>query len=129
MKLGTAVSMLGIMFIALGASVVLALTTGLYLGIQARVTAEELAEQERAAAEASEFDENTKKVMDELWRMEKVEAVRASRPKRLPTVMTKEEVRLVLDRLTGTHRLMASLPRETGEVRKVDFQNGQLLLL
>ncbi len=67
------------MFIALGASVVLALTTGLYLGIQARVTAEELAEQERAAAEASEFDEDTQRVMDELWKMEKVEAVRNRR--------------------------------------------------
>ena len=67
------------MFIALGASVVLALTTGLYFGIQARVTAEELAEQERAKAEASQFDAETKKVMDELWKMEKVEAARNRR--------------------------------------------------
>ncbi len=67
------------MFIALGASVVLALTTGLYMGIQARVTAEELAEQQRAEAAASEFDKDTQKVMDELWRMEKVEAARNRR--------------------------------------------------
>lgn len=67
------------MFIGLGAIAVLALTAGLYIGIQARVTAEELAEQQRAEAEASDFDEYTKSVMDELWKMEKVEAVRNRR--------------------------------------------------
>lgn len=36
-------------------------------------------------------------------------ALRAKKPKRLPTVLTKEEVRRVLDHLSGTHRLMAQL--------------------
>lgn len=35
--------------------------------------------------------------------------VAAKVPKRLPVVLTRSEVRAVLDRLTGTHRLMASL--------------------
>ena len=35
--------------------------------------------------------------------------IRARKPKRLPVVMTREEVRAVLDRLTGDKRLMASL--------------------
>jgi integron integrase len=40
---------------------------------------------------------------------EPIDAVRAKRPKRLPTVLTKEETRLVLDCLSGTYRLMAQL--------------------
>ncbi len=38
-----------------------------------------------------------------------INAMRAKKPKRLPTVLTKEEVRRVLGQLSGTHRLMASL--------------------
>ncbi len=38
-----------------------------------------------------------------------IDAVRAKRPKRLPTVLTKEEVRRVLDAMSGTHQLMAKL--------------------
>jgi integron integrase len=35
--------------------------------------------------------------------------VRAKRPKRLPTVMTHDEVRRILGKLSGTHRIIASL--------------------
>lgn len=38
-----------------------------------------------------------------------INAVRAKRPKRLPTVLTKEETNLLLDCLSGTYRLMAQL--------------------
>ena len=38
-----------------------------------------------------------------------VDAVRAKRPKRLPTVLTKDEVRKVIWFLPGTHQLMAKL--------------------
>lgn len=38
-----------------------------------------------------------------------IDAVRAKRPKRLPTVMTREEVQRVLAALSGTHQLMAKL--------------------
>ncbi len=38
-----------------------------------------------------------------------MDAVRAKRPKRLPTVLTKEEVRKVIGELSGAHRLMVSL--------------------
>jgi integron integrase len=38
-----------------------------------------------------------------------INAVRARRPKRLPTVLTKEETHLLLDCLSGTYRLMAQL--------------------
>jgi site-specific recombinase XerD len=37
------------------------------------------------------------------------EVVHAQRPRRLPVVMTREEVSRLLSRLTGTRRLMASL--------------------
>jgi integrase len=35
------------------------------------------------------------------------DAVRAKKPKRLPSVLTKEEIHRVLDHLSGTHLLMA----------------------
>lgn len=38
-----------------------------------------------------------------------VDAVRAKKPKRLPTVLTKEEVRRVIGCMSGTHQLMAKL--------------------
>jgi integron integrase len=38
-----------------------------------------------------------------------INAVRAKRPRRLPTVLTKEETNLLLDCLSGTYRLMAQL--------------------
>ena len=40
--------------------------------------------------------------------------VRATRPKRLPVVLTRSEVRLVLDQLNGTYRLLASLMYGSG---------------
>ncbi len=59
-----------------------------------------------------------------------IDAVRAKRPKRLPTVLTREEVRKVLGQLSGTHRLMAQLLYGSGlrlmecvrlRVKDVDF--------
>jgi integrase len=38
-----------------------------------------------------------------------IDALRASKPKRLPTVLTKDEVHRVLSYLSGTHQLMARL--------------------
>ena len=38
-----------------------------------------------------------------------IEPIRARRPKRLPTVLTKEEVRKPLNCMTGIHQLMAKL--------------------
>jgi site-specific recombinase XerD len=38
-----------------------------------------------------------------------VDALRAKRPKRLPTVLTQEETRRLLGQLSGTHGLMAKL--------------------
>jgi len=38
-----------------------------------------------------------------------VDSVRAKKPKRLPTVLTKEEVFRVIGFLSGTHKLMAKL--------------------
>ncbi len=40
--------------------------------------------------------------------------VRAKRPERLPVVLTREEVRAVLQRLSGVPRLMASLLNGAG---------------
>ncbi len=38
---------------------------------------------------------------------EKIEAVRARKQKRLPTVLSRDEVRLLLSQMDGTHLLMA----------------------
>jgi len=38
-----------------------------------------------------------------------IDALRGKRPKRLPTVLTKEEVHRVLGELSGTHQLTARL--------------------
>ena len=38
-----------------------------------------------------------------------INAIRAKRPKRLPTVLTKEEVHRVIGYLSGTHQLMAKI--------------------
>ncbi len=66
-------------FIALGAFGLLAVTGGIYIGLQAHVTAEELVERERVEAEASDIDKTVQKVLDELWRMEELEAARNRR--------------------------------------------------
>jgi integrase len=39
----------------------------------------------------------------------RIDAIRAKRPKRLPTVVTREEVRRVLDAMSGTPQLIARL--------------------
>jgi len=63
-----------------------------------------------------------------------IDAVRAKRPKRLPTVLTKEETRKVLGCLSGTHQLMAKLLYGSGlrlmecvrlRVKDVDFAQRQ----
>jgi len=38
-----------------------------------------------------------------------IDALRASKPKRLPTVLTKEEARRVIECMSGVHQLMAKL--------------------
>jgi len=38
-----------------------------------------------------------------------IEALRASKPKRLPTVLTREEARRVIECISGVHQLMAKL--------------------
>ena len=64
-------------------------------------------------------------------------AVRAKRPRRLPTVLTPGEVRLVLQHLSGTYRLMAQLLYGSGlrlmecvrlRVKEVDFAQQQLVV-
>ena len=59
-----------------------------------------------------------------------IDAMRAKRPKRLPTVLTKEETLNVIGQLSGTHRLMANLLYGSGlrlmeclrlRVKDVDF--------
>lgn len=63
------------------------------------------------------------------------EVVRANRPKRLPVVLTRAEVRAVLAALPGTHRLVASLLYGSGlrlleslrlRVKDLDFDYAQL---
>ena len=65
------------------------------------------------------------------------EIVRAHRPKRLPVVLTREEVRAVLAALAGEPRLVAGLLYGSGlrllealrlRVKDVDFDYGQLLI-
>jgi len=43
-----------------------------------------------------------------------ISALRAKRPERLPVVMSVDEVRTLIDRTTGTHRLLAELMCGTG---------------
>lgn len=66
-----------------------------------------------------------------------VDAMRAKRPKRLPTVLTKEEVRKVIGYLSGTHKLMAKLLYGSGlrlmecvrlRVKDVDFAQHQIVV-
>ncbi len=63
-----------------------------------------------------------------------IDSVRAKRPKRLPTVMTKEETLRVIGFLSGTHQLMAKLLYGSGlrlmecvrlRVKDVDFAQRQ----
>jgi site-specific recombinase XerD len=63
-----------------------------------------------------------------------IDSVRAKRPKRLPTVLTKEETLRVFGFLSGTHQLMAKLLYGSGprlikcvrlRVKDVDFAQRQ----
>lgn len=63
--------------------------------------------------------------------------VRAVRPARLPVVLTPDEVRAVLDRLTGTSQLVAQLLYGSGlrlleclmlRIKDVDFARSQLMI-
>ena len=60
-----------------------------------------------------------------------INALRAQKPKRLPTVLTREEVRRVITQMSGTHRLMAQLLYGAGlrlmeclrlRVKDIDFE-------
>lgn len=62
---------------------------------------------------------------------------RAKRPQRLPVVLSRDEVRAVLDRMPGVYGLMASLLYGTGmrlmecvrlRVKDVDFARGEILI-
>jgi integron integrase len=66
-----------------------------------------------------------------------IEAVRAKRPKRLPTVMTREEVQRVLAALSGTHQLISKVLYGSGlrlveclrlRVKDVDFAQHQIIV-
>jgi integron integrase len=66
-----------------------------------------------------------------------IDAIRAKRPKRLPTVLTKEETRKVLGCLSGTHQLMAKLLYGSGlrlmecvrlRVKDIDFAQRQIIV-
>lgn len=66
----------------------------------------------------------------------RIDAVRATKPKRLPTVMTKEEAQRVLSGLSGTNKLMAQLLYGSGlrlsectEMRVKDIDFAQSLIL
>jgi len=68
---------------------------------------------------------------------EAVNAVRAKKPKRLPVVMTPEEVSRVMDQLEGTHELLARLLYGSGlrlmeglriRVKDIDFQMNQIIV-
>src|SRR5262249_55636305 len=63
--------------------------------------------------------------------------VRANRPRRLPVVLTKEEMKRVLDSTTGTPRLMAILLYGAGlrlmeccrlRVKDIDFSKNQIAI-
>jgi integron integrase len=66
-----------------------------------------------------------------------VDAVRAKKPKRLPTVMTREEVMAVLTALSGTNQLIAKLLYGSGlrlmeclrlRVKDIDFAQHQIIV-
>jgi hypothetical protein len=58
---------------------ILAVTGGIYVGMQALVTPEQLTVEQRTEGRAGELEDLTRSVLDELWRMENVEAARNRR--------------------------------------------------
>ena len=67
------------MLIAVGAFAILAVAGGIYMGMQAQPTPEQIMEEMRTEGGADELDDLARKVMDELWRMEEIEAARNRR--------------------------------------------------
>jgi integron integrase len=66
-----------------------------------------------------------------------IDSVRAQKPKRLPTVLTKDEARQVLTHLTGSHALMAKLLYGAGlrlleclrlRVQDLDFEHRAIIV-
>ncbi|MCJ7738762.1 MAG: integron integrase [Anaerolineae bacterium] len=66
-----------------------------------------------------------------------IDAVRAKKPKRLPTVLSKDEVHKVIGFLSGTHQLMAKLLYGSGlrlmeclrlRVKDLDFSQQQIIV-
>lgn len=66
-----------------------------------------------------------------------IDALRAQKPKRLPTVLTKEEVHKVIGLMSGTHQLMAKLLYGSGlrlsecvqlRVKDIDFAQRQIIV-
>jgi integron integrase len=76
-------------------------------------------------------------VLDLPDRVDKVDAVRSKKPKRVPTVLTREEIRSLLAQLDGTPLLIARLMYGCGlriselvrlRVEALDFGNGGLIV-
>ena len=66
-----------------------------------------------------------------------INSIRAKRPKRLPTVLTKDEARNVLNLISGKHQLMAKLLYGSGlrlmecirlRVKDLDFEQHQIIV-
>src|SRR5262245_5076003 len=69
--------------------------------------------------------------------LDELSIVRANRPKRLPVVLTREEVRLLLGELAGTNRLVAQLLYGSGlrilealrlRVKDIDFARNEIVV-
>jgi integron integrase len=67
----------------------------------------------------------------------RIEFLRAQRPERLPVVLSVDEVRAILDRMTGLHRLLVELMYGSGlrvleccrlRVKDLDFDRHQILV-
>ncbi len=67
----------------------------------------------------------------------KIDAMRAKRPEQLPVVLSVDEVRTILDRMTGIHRLLAEMLYGSGlrileccrlRVKDLDFGRHQILV-
>ena len=67
------------MLIAVGAFGMLAVAGGIYMGMQAQTTPEQITEEQRTEGGADELDDLARRVMGELWRMEEIEAARNRR--------------------------------------------------
>ncbi len=68
---------------------------------------------------------------------ETINAIRAKKPQRLPTVLTRDEVHRLFDELTGTHRLIAQLLYGSGlrlmeglrlRVKDIDFEKREIIV-